>query len=278
MRAVGQNKICVVSIDVEEDIGNTGKNRFRGVENLDRVLKIFQMFEIKATLFVTGEVLEAYPYLIERWSKIHEIACHGYYHTPLYVLSLSEREKQLDDFCRLYERIVSDKPKGFRAVRHTIDSDQLKLLEKFGLSYDSSVMPNYPFVRKYVGYKGKAPTEPYFPDYDDYKRRGDMKVLEIPVTPLIFGIPLSGTWIRVFGPKFYEFVLKLKKPPFISLTMHSWDCIKWEGKYSRNSGEEFIKALENILGLLQDEYQFINAEEISKSKVEWEGQNNYNGN
>lgn len=263
MRPLGQKKMCMVSIDVEEDIGYGGKKTFFGVENLGRILKIFELFDIKATLFVTGEVLEAYPHLVEGWSRSHEISCHGYYHMPLYALSLSEREKQLEDFCRSYERILSNKPKGFRAVQHTIDNDQLTLLEKFGFSYDSSVMPNYPFVRKYVGYKGKAPTEPYFPNYDDYRKRGDMKVLEIPVTPLIFGIPLCGTWLRVFRPTFYRVLLAFKKPKFISLTMHSWDCVKYKGIFSVNAGEKFPEILGEVLTDLKHYgYHFISNREL----------------
>lgn len=263
MQAVGRKKkICMVSIDVEGAIGNAGKKTFLGVENLDTILKIFEVFQIEATLFVTGEVLGAYPYLIERWLSIHEIACHGYYHTRVYELPLSEREKQLEDFCRLYERIISGKPKGFRAVEHTIDSDQLRLLGKFGFSYDSSVIPSYPLFRRYVGYKGRAPREPYHPDEEDYRREGDMAIMEIPVTPLIFGVPLSGTWIRMFGSRLYRTLLALKKPSFVSLAMHSWDCIEYKGPYSRNSGARFSELLLELLEVLAKSYVFVNGSEL----------------
>jgi len=103
-------KICTVSVDVEPDVDD--QKTFRGVENLDKILEVFNKFELKATLFVTGEVLDNYPGLIERWSIKHEIACHGYYHVPLYKLSIPEREKQLEDFCSLYKRILGEKPAG----------------------------------------------------------------------------------------------------------------------------------------------------------------------
>lgn len=254
-------KICMVSIDVEEDLN---QKTFHGVENLDKILKIFNKFGISATLFATGEVLEKYPDLIVKWSKKHEIACHGYYHVPLYELSISERKKQLENFCELYERILGKKPKGFRAVQHTIDNTQLKLLEDFGFEYDSSVVPRYVPIRKYVGYKGKAPTEPYYPSYGDYKKKGDMKMLEIPVTPLIFGISLYGTWIRVFGPNFYKFLLFLKKPEFISLAMHPWDAMEYEGAFSKNSGEKFLECLDDILETLCKNYKFKGGNEVLK--------------
>lgn len=256
-------RTCMVSVDVEPDIG--GQKTFHGVENLDKILEVFDNSEVKATLFVTGEVLESYPDLVERWSRKYEIACHGYYHVPLYELSVSEREKQLEDFCRLYERILGKKPKGFRAVKHTIDNAQLELLKRFGFTYDSSVIPRYVPFRKYVGYKGKAPAEPYCPSYNSYREKGDMEILEIPVAPLIFGVPLDGTWLRVFGPHFFKFLLSLKKPGFISLPMHSWDCVRYRGKFSRNSGGKFLEYLEKILTSLHSHrYDFINGEELHK--------------
>jgi len=254
----------MVSVDVEQDVG--GQKTFCGVESLDRILKIFDEFELKATLFTTGEVLENYPALVERWSRKHEIACHGYYHVPLFQLSVSEREKQLEDFGRLYKKILGEKPKGFRAVKHTIDITQLRLLERFGFVYDSSVVPRYVPFRKYLGYKGKAPTEPYHPSYDNCRKRGDMKILEIPTTPLIFGIYLYGTWLRVLGPRFYRVLLTLKKPRFVSLALHPWDAIEYKGSFSRNSGERFLEYLEKLLNDLRaHRYIFISGEELLSS-------------
>ena len=252
-------RFCMVSVDVEEDLN---QKTFCGVENLDKLLNIFDKFGINATLFTTGLVLEKYPDLTVKWLKKHEIGCHGYYHVPLSELSIYERKKQLENFCELYESILGEKPKGFRAVKHVIDNSQLKLLEEFGFEYDSSVVPRYIPIKKYVGYKGKAPTEPYYPSYEDYMKKGDMKILEIPVTPLIFGIPLYGTWIRVCGPDFYKFLLILKKPQFINLAMHPWDAQKYEGKYSRNSGEKFMGYLAAIIEMLNKDYKFKSGEEI----------------
>ena len=263
---INKMKICMVSVDVEEDLN---QKTFHGVESLDNVLEILDKFEINATLFTTGEVLEKYPDLIEKWSEKHEIACHGYYHVPLYELSISERKKQLEDFCRLYAEILGEQSKGFRAVQHTIDNTQLKLLEEFGFEYDSSVVPRYVPIKKYVGYKGKAPTEPYHPSYEDYKKKGDMRILEIPVTPLIFGISLYGTWIRLFCPNFYRFLLVLKKPDVISLAMHPWDAIEHKGAYSKNSGEKFLEYLDDILSILEkNRYQFVRGEIYAERRRE----------
>ena len=262
--------VCMVSIDVEEDIRNDNRKVFKGVENLNKIMNLFNKYNIRSTLFVKGEVMQKYPDLVLQWSKKHEISCHGNCHIidrskqgiKRYMLSKLEREKQLKYFCKLYEDLFDFKPKGFRAEEFAIDQLQLKLLEKYDFEYDSSVLSNYPFFIKNIGYKGKAPTEPYHPSYENYKQKGDMKILEIPFTTLAFGFPLSGTWIRVFGQKSHKFLLTLKKPRFIGLMMHPWDAIEHEGTFSKNSGEKFLGYLDTILEMLCKNYKFKSGEEI----------------
>jgi peptidoglycan/xylan/chitin deacetylase (PgdA/CDA1 family) len=260
----------MISVDVEQDIGE--QQTFYGVESLHKILKIFDEFELKATLFITGEVLENYSKPVQGWAKQHEIACHGYYHVPLYELSIPERKKQLEDFCSLYEEILHTKAKGFRAVKHTIDDTQLALLERLGFTYDSSVIPRYIPFRRYVGYKGNAPTEPYNPSHDDYRQKGNMRIWEIPNTPLLLGISLYGTWLRLLGPGFFRALLALKKPQFISVAMHSWDAIQYKGSFSRNSGDRFLEYLEDLINILKGHgYVFMNGEtlvsSLSKNRV-----------
>ena len=261
---------CMVSVDVEEDLADLAQDSpaeksFRGVENLDRILGVFDEFGIKASLFTTGEVIHRYPRLVEKWSTKHEIACHGYYHVPLHELSDVERESQLEDCCKTHMAVLGGTPKGFRAVMHTIDSAQLGLLEKFGFTYDSSVVPSYIPFRKYVGYKGKAPALPYHPSQDNYRERGSLSILEIPNAPLVLGFPLTGTWIRVLGPGLYRGLLAVKKPAFVSLAMHPWDAVEYQGSFSRGSGEPFIRHLETILRMLVKDYRFICADEVASS-------------
>lgn len=260
-------KTCMVSIDVEEDLNETAKT-FQGVEKLDSILSQFQKFNISATLFTTGEVLERYTDLILEWSKVHEIACHGYYHVPLYELSIPEREKQLDDFCQLYGKILGQQPKGFRAVQHTIDNAQIELLEKFGFVYDSSVVPRCVPFRNQTTCNGRAPTEPYHPCPNNCREKGDSKILEIPNSPLIFGIPLYGVWIRVLGPQCYKLLLMTKKPEFISLAVHPWDAVAYEGPFPRNSGDVFIKYLDDVLSVLSKSYQFTSGENIYRQSCQ----------
>ena len=264
------DRVCFLSIDVEKK-EETGS--FEGVEKLDNILNIFRKYRAKATLFVTGEVLEHYSDLVKKWAEDFEIGCHNFYHVTLDKIDIINREKQLRDFMETYARILGKKPKGFRAPRNIIDNQYFEILEKHGFNYDSSVLPRYPLgIKHYAGYRGRAPIKPYWPDNRNYRKHGSIKVLEIPEAPAFFGIPLVGTWLRKMGVEFFKFLFFLKKPEFISFSMHSWDGVGFTGKGSKNSGKIFLKQLDEMLGFLKKiGYEFRSGEEIfnkiQKSKI-----------
>ena len=248
-------KTCFVSIDVEHDRGQ-GERKFSGVENLEKILEILKKHGIPATLFVTGQVLEKYSGLVKEWSKDFEIACHSFSHRFWNTLGLPEREKELIDYFALYQKIFNVKPKGFRAPSHLIDQAGIKLLEDQGFLYDSSVVPHYPFFKKYRGFKGKAPLLPYQPSPDNYRQKGNMKILEIPIRGQVFGIPLAGAWIGPTPFWFYKTLFEIYCPDFLTINMHSWD-----------KSEQFLKNLEKIFILLKSKnYQFLNGEQIFENR------------
>ncbi len=258
-------KTCFVSIDVEKD--NFGKqDTYLGVENLDNILNIFKKYGIRATLFVAGEVLERYHNLATKWAQEHEIGCHNYQHIDLDKIDLAERERQIKRFIRVYQAIFQKTPQGFRAPRNIIDNKQFEILERYGFAYDSSVIPRHLFLHKYEGYKGRAPIGPYFPSNKNYRKKDGMKILEIPNSPLLGGIPFAATWIRRLGVGFFKILLSVKKPDFLSLSMHSWDGIKFKGKSSKNSGEKFLRQLDEILKFLKEiGYEFKNGSQLIKN-------------
>ncbi len=280
-------KICFLSIDVEsasarsERASADNKEKdFEGIEKLDNILNVFRKHNVDATLFITGEVLEKYPELVKKWVKEYEIGCHNYYHVPLNKLNLIERERQVLDFIDLFKDNFDVSPEGFRAPRNIIDNEQFPILEKYGFLYDASVFPRYPWrLKKYEGHNGRAPVEPYWPVKDDYRKRiypvksreagspaatfNGVKILEIPESPAPFSIPLVGTWLRKLGVFFFKILFWLKKPQFISFSMHSWDGVRFKGKSSRNSGEKYLKQLDEMLGFLKKiGYEFKTGEQI----------------
>ncbi len=250
-------KTCFVSIDVEHDPQEGGQREFKGVESLERILEVFKKFGVSATLFVTGEVLEKYPELVKKWQRDHEIACHSFTHRFWNTIGQKDREWEIDSFLRLYKEVFSGAPAGFRAPSHLIDEKGMALLEEKGFSYDSSVMPHYPFFKKYRGYRGRAPLLPYHPDYENIRKKGEAKILEIPPRGQMFGIPLAGVWMARLPFLFYWFLFQLYSPRFLTVNMHSWDIF---------GREAFLPHMEKILATLKKKnYRFSNGEQICKN-------------
>lgn len=224
------NRICFVSIDVEHPINN-----------LNQILEVFKKNNIRATLFVTGKILEQYPDLFKSLSSAYEIACHGFTHRFWNILNGQERQREIDDFISLYQRIFQKKPLGFRAPSHIVDKEAMELLEEKGFLYDSSIVPHYPPFKKYRGYRHKSPLLPHHP-------LESLKFLEIPVSGQLFGIPLAGAWITKLPLFFYKILFFFYCPQFITLSIHSWDKLR--------NFEEIIKLLRS------KRYQFLNGAEI----------------
>lgn len=267
-------KVCFLSIDVEKR-ENQQNQPFEGVDNLDNILNIFRKHNVSATLFVTGEVLEYAPDLVKKWAKDFEIGCHNYFHVQLNTINLMERERQIKNFINLYKNIFGTLPKGYRAPRNIIDNSQFPIIQRYGFLYDSSVFPRYPWsIMAYSGYLGRAPIVPYFPSEKNYRKKvypvksreatfNTGALLELPESPASFSIPMVGTWLRKLGVKFFRFIFKLKRPDFVSFSMHSWDCVKFEGKSSQNSGKEYLKQLDEMIKFLKEiGYEFKSGEQI----------------
>jgi hypothetical protein len=256
------NKFCFASIDVEQDFAAIDNREYKGVENLQEILNIFERYSIPTTLFVTGETIEKYPVLIKQWSNNYEIACHGFTHRFWNDLSIKDREREVEKFKKIYQNVSQKSVKGFRAPSHIIDEQGMKLLQNKGFLYDSSIVPHYPFIKKYRGYKKKAPMEPYHLSFDDCWRKGNSEILEIPVAGQIFGIPLAGAWIARIPFWFYKILFEIESPNFITLSIHSWDRLKT----SRNFYFNFPRKLDKLLKLLKSKnYKFLKGYEFCKN-------------
>ncbi len=74
---------------------------------------------------------------------------------------------------------VHIKPTAFRAGSYALVPPDLKYLEDMGFLADTSAIPNAEY-RMFVDWDG-APEKPYHPSYDDLRKPGEARILEIPV-------------------------------------------------------------------------------------------------
>lgn len=172
---------------------------------LPAFLELFDTYNIKATLFVVGKDLlcpSKVNLLKKAVKKGHEIANHSMNHSEGFsYLSFNEKKKEIEGAEQIIQNELGVSTKGFRTPSNDVDSEVLKILEDKGYVYDSSLMPTYygPLLKKlkfsalkinrkghYLGKPiyGLAPLGPYHPSYEAIWKKGQMKILEVPITTM----------------------------------------------------------------------------------------------
>ncbi len=113
--------------------------------NTRRILDLLDEADVRGTFFCLGWVAEREPDLIrEIASRGHEIASHGYSHTPLRSLDSARLGEELRRSKLLLEECSGKAVTGFRAPSFSITRDTLWGLDVLideGYRYDSSVFP-----------------------------------------------------------------------------------------------------------------------------------------
>jgi hypothetical protein len=172
---------------------------------LPKVTDIFDEYNVVGTWFIQhdlgqyytkdyGKVDEKFPDIVEKLSQIGEIGTHVHF------------RKKNGDFCSDYEFQMdlienatdSLRDKGFdiqsfRGGDHFFNNDTVKILEDLNYKIDSSVMQGFSRRKKdnfLIDHRIRTIevtiNEPYFLSNINYLISGKSKVLEIPVTNLLF--------------------------------------------------------------------------------------------
>jgi polysaccharide deacetylase family protein (PEP-CTERM system associated) len=117
----------------------------RVVANTHRVLNLFDEFGAKGTFFTLGWVAHKFPELIrEIQSRGHELACHSFWHRPVYSLTPEVFREDLLQARDAIEQAAGVKVVGYRAPSWSITARSLwalDILAEEGFLYDSSIFP-----------------------------------------------------------------------------------------------------------------------------------------
>ena len=229
--------INILTIDVEDwymdtDISTWDSYENRVVESTNKILKILDETNTKATFFVVGYVAEHFQELIrDIIDRGHEIGTHGYSHTTIRKQTPSEFEEDLLKSIRILEDITKDKIRGHRACEFSIDertSWAIDILKKNGLKYDSSVFP----VKTHLYGVPDAPLFPYHITSLNIKIDNlEDNFLELPLSvyklPIVHkNIPVAGGfYLRFFPYWFINLALKKinKKGKPAIFYIHPWE-------------------------------------------------------
>lgn len=268
---------------------------------LPRLLGLLSKHDIQSTFYFTGKMAEMIPEAVELVKDHgHEIACHGYDHSPNRAFDLLSYEDQLSELLKAKKAIepMARKITSFRAPALRINQFTVKALEDSGFSTDSSIAPQRFDGPLTFGSKKKlkwlyAPRKPYFLSYESPTNRGNSKIFEIPISAMI--LPFIGTTMRV-SPTLTKVLKKglfaeskLTGKPIVFL-FHPNECLDAKEKEDvittrrsnnpiehlfadvirqrlklNNLGESSIKLLDEILKSAREYgFEFVCAREYSK--------------
>ena len=180
---------------------------------LPRLLDVYAKHDIKCTFYFTGRMAEMVPEAVELVVEHgHDFGCHGYDHSSDRAFDLMGLDEQIAEMTKakdVLERLAG-KISDFRAPALRINEYTIKALEQTGFNTDSSIASQRFDGPLTFGSKKKlkwlvAPRFPYHPSYDSIVKKGNSKILEIPLSAFVF--PYIGTTMRV-SPTISKFLEK----------------------------------------------------------------------
>ena len=230
------NKYCLITNDVETTSILNHKLRDKTGEyvlkqGMPRLLDLYEKHKVKATFFYTGYIAKLYPEVVKMaFERGHEIGSHGLTHRSekaFDVLSYSEQIEHLKKSKEIIEDITGTEIISFRAPAARVNNDIVKALAQTGFKIDSSVSSQrLDMFMSFGGLKKlnwlTTPRLPYFTQEDNVFKKGNGKILEIPISAFVF--PYIGTFMRISPPlnRFTRNLLyletKINNRPFNFLT------------------------------------------------------------
>jgi peptidoglycan/xylan/chitin deacetylase (PgdA/CDA1 family) len=216
--------VCSLSLDLDDEwsyLKTAGREGWQSLPSyldrvVPRVLSFMARRHLTLTVFVVGQdaALPRNRGLIEDVAAAgHEIGNHSFAHEPW--LHLDGRARLETDLVRAeehIERIVGQRPVGFRAPGYSLSAATVAILLERGYRYDASSLPSVlgPLARAYyfarTGLRSDAALQrrALFGRFRDglrpirpYRwRADDRELLEIPVTTMPFiRVPIHASYV-----------------------------------------------------------------------------------
>ena len=173
---------------------------------------------------------------------------------------------KIANLTELIENRLGVKPIWYRSARFGTDLDTICSLIELGYQYDSSVTPNIDWTDKGGPDHSKAPIGRYHIASDNMYDKGDLSIVEIPVTILgkrwgLFGKLLPDNWLfyKWLRPthmtylEMRKMVKSLRGQKELVMMFHSMEIMINKTPYVRNRWMQryYLWRLEKILGYIK---------------------------
>ena len=107
---------------------------FGATIGIDRLLKLWDKYNIKTTWFTPAHSAESFPGQIRKIiAKGHEIGLHGYTHEFVSTLDEQQQRDVLEKSIQVLTEITGKRPRGWTAPAWSTSRKTIKLLEEFGI-------------------------------------------------------------------------------------------------------------------------------------------------
>ena len=219
------NKLCAFTLDLESEYAGILNQYaiFDKHSEIEKILSLLDSFGVKITVFVVGEIFKLHPEVIRILEKYN---CEFEIHSHSHGRSNVDMAYEIESAKNAYHDYFKKHPKGYRAPCGEITPEIIKLLEKNGFLYDSSIFPSY----------YPNPLRYFFCNRNVYHIK-DSSILEIPftsITPLRLTLSLS--YLKLLGFNVYLNLFRIfGLPNFICFNIHLHDFIVSESSYQKLS-------------------------------------------
>ena len=197
----------------------------RVVANTQRLLDLFDAHAAKGTFFFLGWVAQRFPQLVrEVQARGHELACHSFWHRPVYSLTPEEFRRDTRQAREIIQQAAGVPLMGYRAPTWSITERclwALDILAEEGFVYDSSIYPIHHDLYGVPGAQRFAYT---------HECANGGKLREFPPSTVRFcGLTLpaaGGGYLRVFPMwytrmAFHQFENRYRQPLIVYI--HPWE-------------------------------------------------------
>ena len=176
-------------------------------KGMDRIFKLLDENDIKATFFIVGYIARKHPEIVKRIHDLgYEVAAHSDMHKVAYKQSRKEYKQDLFNCINSIENIVGEKVISYRAPGFSIKKQNVwafEVLNELGIKYDASI---FPAPREDGGFDDFSESTPSIIKYNG------MKIKEFPMSiNTVFGRKFTvtgGGYFRFFPYRLMKKMLK----------------------------------------------------------------------
>lgn len=130
-------------------------------ENMDRIFRILEDTDTKATFFIIGWIAKTYPEIVKKISERYEIGSHTMNHQLVWQQSQEEFRQDVDSSVKLLQDITGKTIRYFRAPGFSIRKSEnwaFETLSDLGIEIDCSVFPAHHGHGGFPSYGKAEPT------------------------------------------------------------------------------------------------------------------------